>query len=362
MSVSRRGFDRIVGQGLAKRVLSRAVGEGQPAHAYLFLGLQGTGKATTALEFGKALNCESPREGNACEECAICRAVEHHNFPDMRVWSPKGQDTIIDHMREMRDLASFRPVRGKWVVNIVEQGDTLNEDSANCILKLLEEPPPYVVNVLLYRNAANILPTIRSRCQLLRFDQVNVDELAARLAEEHGVGSDEADFLAIYSQGRPGVAIGLIGNDEFQRKRENVAAVASMAAAGNPWAALGLAEALRSGVGPQAAEAEAEDDDEDAPAAVRSAGARKGARDAAAESLDILLVWYRDLLAMKLQGDQAAVVNTDKRPELLGQSARYAHGGALLGRVEAILHAKRCIQGNGNPQMVTEALMMRLAH
>jgi DNA polymerase-3 subunit delta' len=359
---SRTGFDRIIGQDLAKRVLSRAVREGQPAHAYLFLGLQGTGKATTALEFGKALNCEAPHDGNACEQCANCHAVEHGNFPDMRVWSPKGQDTIIDHMREMRDMAAFRPIRGKWVVNIVEQGDTLNENSANCILKLLEEPPPYVVNILLYRNAANVLPTIRSRCQLVRFDQVNADELAARLVEDHDASAEEADFLSIYTQGRPGLAIGLMDNDEFQRKRDIVAAVAAKAAGGNPWAALGLAEAVRGGTTSQTAEAETDDEEGETPTQTRSAGARKGARDATNESLDMLLVWYRDLLATKLQGNKAIVVNSDKREELLEQATRYAHGGPLLNRVEAILHAKRRIQGNGNPQIVTEALMMHLTH
>lgn len=359
---SRSGFDRIIGQELAKRVLSRAVSTGQPAHAYLFLGLQGTGKTTTALEFGKALNCENPRDGNACEECSICHAVEHGNFPDMRLWSPKGRDTTIETMREMRDLASFRPSRGKWVINIVEQGDTLNEDSANCILKLLEEPPDYVINILLYRNAANLLPTIRSRCQLVRFDQANADELASRLVEDHGVSDHEAEFLAIYSQGRPGIAIGLIGNDEFQAKRENTASIANAAGGGDPWRALGLAEAVRAGGGSHGSDGDAGDDDEPTQPAARAASARKGARDTATEALDMLLTWYRDLLAMKVQGPEAAIVNTDKRDELQEQSATYPNAGPLLIRVEAILHAKRRIQGNGNPQIVTEALMMRLIH
>lgn len=356
----RQGFGLIIGQELPKRVLGRAVVSGQPAHAYLFLGLQGTGKTTTALEFGKALNCENPVDGNACGECSICHAIEHGNFPDMRVWSPKGRDTTIDHMREMRELASFRPVRGKWVVNIVEQGDTLNEDSANCILKLLEEPPDYVINILLYRNGANVLATIRSRCQLVRFDQVSTDELAARLIDDYGQETDQAEFLATYSQGRPGVAIGLIGNDEFQAKRENIAAVARVASGGDKWAALGLAEAMRTGSG--APSGEAEDDDEEAPQPARAAGARKSARDTASEALDMLLVWYRDLLAVKMQGPEAAIVNTDRRGELLDQSATYPHAGPLLSRVEAILRAKRRVQGNGNPQIVTEALMMRLVH
>lgn len=355
----RQGFDRIIGQELAKRVLMRAV-RGQPAHAYLFQGLHGTGKLTTALEFSKALNCLEPRDGHACGQCAICHAVEHGNFPDTRVWSPKSQDTTIESMREMRELASFRPSRGNWLINIVEQADTLNEDSGNCILKLLEEPPAYVINILLYKNPANVLATIRSRCQLVRFEQVPADELAARLVEEHGLSPEEADFLAIYSQGRPGVAIGLIDDDDFRRKRENVAGVVAVAARGNAWAALALAEALRSGSGPQTAETEEED--ADAPKQAKAAaGARKGVRDAVTEALDMLLVWYRDMLAIKLQGDDAPIVNTDKRGELIDLSDKFAHAGKLFNAVHAILHAKRTIQGNANPQIVTEALMMRLA-
>lgn len=358
-SVLSDGFDRIIGQELAKRVLMRAVREGEPAHAYLFLGLEGTGKLTTALEFGKSLNCESPRDGGACCECAICHAIEHGNFPDMRVWSPKRQDTTIDSMREMRDMASLKPMRGRWVVNIIEQGDTLNEDSASCILKLLEEPPPYLVDILLYRNAAYVLPTIRSRCQLVRFEQVDAGELSGRLVEDHGVGADEAAFLATYSQGRPGIAIGLIGDEEFRRRRESVAAVAAVAASGKPWAALALAEALRSKIA--AADDGPDEDEDEAPAPGRSAAARSGARQAASESLDMLLIWYRDLMATKLQGENAAVVNSDMRDQLLEQSARYRHAGPLLAGVEAILRAKRRIQGNGIPQIVTEALMVRLA-
>jgi len=357
---SLHGFDRIIGQDAARQVLLKAVHAAEPAHAYLFLGLAGTGKTKTALEFAKALDCENPTETGACEECAICKAIEHGNFPDIRLWSPKGRDTTIENMREMRDLASFKPMRGKWVVNVVERADTLNEDSANCILKLLEEPPSYVINILLYRNAANILPTIRSRCQLVRFEQVNNDLLAARLVEEHDLSQEEAEFLASYSQGRPGMAIGLIDNNEFQQKRNSAALVAAACATNNPWAALGLADALRSGGGPKPSDAESEGDEDEEPAQTRGAGRRKGVRDASLEALDTLVVWYRDLLAIKMQGGDAPIVNCDKRAEIAAQSASYSDASPLLAGVEAILHTKRCIQGNANPQIATEALMMQL--
>ena len=339
----RQGFDEIIGQELAKRVLIRAVREGNPTHAYLFLGLQGIGKTTTALEFAKALNCENPRDGNACGECAQCHIMEHGNSAEVRVWSPDGQNTKIDQMREMIDLAKFKPMRGKWKVNLIEQADTLNEESANCILKLLEEPPDYLINILIFRNAANILPTIRSRCQLVRFTQVNSAELVDRLLEDFDAGNEEARFLAAYSQGCPGRAIEMIGNDEFFRKRNAIIDIAADASEKKLWSALRLADILRS----------FEDKDED--------GKKISSRDTLMETLDILLIWYRDLLAAKLQGENAAVVNVDKLEDITIQAAAYAHAGRLFNAVDAILYTKRGIQGNANTQMATEVLMMRLA-
>ena len=366
VDVSHQGFDRIIGQELAKRVLAKAAREQEPAHAYLFLGLEGTGKLTTALEFAKALNCENPQEGSACGECPLCHTIEHGNLPDVRVWYPKGRDTIIDHMREMRELAVLKPMRARWKVNIIEQGDTLNPESASCILKLVEEPPDYLVNILLYRNAAAVLPTIRSRCQLVRFTQVNAAELVDRLLDDHGVTNDEARFLAAYSQGCPGKAIRLIGNTEFVERRDAVAGIAAAASTrSNRWLALKLAEALRQSGKPSAEEPEQTEEPEESeetetPAPDKAKKARKGVRDSTIESLEVLLVWYRDLLAAKLRGTDAALVNTDRRDEIAAQASRYPHAGRLLAAVDAILQAKRNVIGNANPQIATEALIIRL--
>lgn len=335
----------------------RAVREASPAHAYLFLGLEGTGKLTTALEFARALNCERDRDGHACGECALCKSVDHGNFPDLRVWAPAGQDTKIEQMREMRETASFAPLRGTWKVNIIEQGDTLNEESASCILKLLEEPPPYLVNILLYRNAANVLPTIRSRCQLVRFTQVDADTLASRLAEDFGAEPSEAEFLATYSQGRPGIAIRLVGNEEFRARRAAVLGAASATASGNPWLALKLAEAIRSSASFQEP---AEEEETPAEEEVWSPKRRGSARNSTFEGLDILLTWYRDLLAVKLGGEQAPLVNLDRRDEVTRRAASYPSARRILDALDAILLARRGLLGNANAQIATEAMMMRL--
>lgn len=367
---SRHGFDRIMGQELAKKMLRRAVREDRPSQAYLFLGPESVGKLTTALEFAKALNCERQVDGpfdgaqDACGECAVCQAIEHGNFPDIRVWLPRGRDTKIEDMIEMRDHAVFQPVRGRLKVNIIEQGDTLNEHSANCILKLIEEPPAYLINILIYRNAGAILPTIRSRCRLVRFTQADVDELAAWLVEDFDVKPDEARFLATYSQGRPGAAIGLIGNEDFFVRRDAVIAAAEGASSSRPWSALKLAEILRSG---ETAEEEQEPASGEQPEPETGADktARKrdrlSARGALNISLDMLLLWYRDLLAAKLEGDDAALVNCDRRRDVLAQASHYTNSGRIASAINAIIQTRRGILGNANPQIATEALMIGLA-
>lgn len=355
--LERRGFDKIIGQDIAGNVLMKAVRGNCPSHAYLFLGLEGTGKTTTALEFAKALNCENQQDGNACGECAVCNAIEHGNFPDIRVWSPDGQNTSIKLMREMRDLANFRPVRGKWKINVVEQADTLNEESANCILKLLEEPPDYLINILVYKNAASVMPTIKSRCQLIRFTQANTSELVERLVGEFSAGSEEAAFLAAYSQGCPGKAIRLIGKEDFYRRRSEVIEAVSLIVLGNKWSALKLAGVLRTS---EVKGLDSADDEEDAALPAADKAEKKSKRDLVIESLDMLMIWYRDLLAAKLQGIDATFVNVDKRDDIIRQAGRYPHAGPIYSAVEAILHAKRAVMGNANAQIVTEALVTRL--
>ncbi|MGQ9454939.1 MAG: DNA polymerase III subunit [Armatimonadota bacterium] len=366
MSNKHRGFDRIIGQELAKRILRRAVLSQSPAHAYLFLGPEGTGKLATAVEFAKALNCEMPEGGSACGECPVCRMIDRGNTPDVRIWSPEGKNTRIELMREMRSLAILRPTRTKWKVNIIEQGDTLNEEAANCILKLVEEPPEFVTNILLYCNRARILPTIMSRCCVVRFTPVDPDELAERLVKDYVVEPDRARFLACYSQGCPGKAIRLIYDSQFIRHREVISFITDTIVQCKPWLALALAERLRNSTQQVDESTQTEDSTADYPESEHVHGqpdkkTSLDARESTIDSLETLLLWYRDLLAVKLQGDEASLVNIDKRKQLELQAAKYPSVEMIVSALDAIAQTITRIAGNANPQIATEALFSRLA-
>lgn len=356
------GFDRIIGHERVKAVLAGSVMLGNPAQTIIFAGMQSVGKLALALEFAKALSCENPGQGNACGVCSFCRAIDHGNYPDIIVFPvDKAQVTSIESMKKLRDLVVYSPTRGKWKINIIERADTLSSDATNCLLKLLEEPPEYLINILLYRNEASALSTVKSRSRMFRLFQVPADILTSRLMDDYGVDADQAQFLAAYSQGRPGLAISLLGDTQFQKERDSIARIASEIVSVGVDCYLRLAQSLRPGT---AASVDGEDQDTDTPDVSEKNTKKKvrtNARDTVMFNLDTLLIWYRDLLAAKLQGTDAALVNIDCKPEILRQAGLYRDTELVQSIIQKVLLTRRRVQANGNPQIQTEALLADIA-
>jgi len=369
-TMSETNFANIVGQDLAVKVLKRSITSDTVSHAYLFVGVEGVGKCMTALAFAAALNCESASGGEPCGECWSCRAIPEGRHPDVELIAPETEQTKIEQMREMRRRAMLRPVRSPWKVIIIERADTLNEDSASAILKILEEPPSYAVLLLLTRNLPSTLPTIVSRCQVVRFRQAAVDTLKTVLHGRFGADEEKADFLARYSEGRPGVAISLLQDDGFFARREAILAIARRAETVSKVFALRLAEDFRKACarpaptksGPVAKTAgktktapqESESDEDSGP----DEKAKTGRRDILL-GLAPLVLWYRDLLSLSISGPDAPLINVDKKAEL-SESVANADTRYLRSALGSLNWAKRAIEGNANAQLITEVVMMRL--
>jgi DNA polymerase-3 subunit delta' len=203
-------WKRVRGHDALVKAFAHARQRGRLAHAYLFAGPPGVGKRLFAQELAKTLLCENSDEGRqeACDRCAACALVEAGSHPDLfQVARPEDSlELPIDLMRELSRNLSLKPARGRGKIGIVDDADDLNDESANSFLKTLEEPPPRSLLILIGTASERQLPTIVSRCQVVRFAPLP-EAAVAELLREQGVEAEQAQRLARLSGGSPGQAL-----------------------------------------------------------------------------------------------------------------------------------------------------------
>ncbi|MEW5900203.1 MAG: DNA polymerase III subunit delta' [Acidobacteriota bacterium] len=216
------GFDAILGNNRVKQILRLALQKNRIPNSLLFCGPKGVGKRSLAQILAKALNCERLRD-DACEECATCRAISGRRLPDVWEIEPEGQVIKVETMRAMRQAAYLRPMVGRKRVFIIDPAERMNDESSNTVLKILEEPPLFSQIILLTVNEELILPTIRSRCQLLHFSPVGKEEIS-RVLQDKGYPEDRAKIIALYVRGNVEEALNLDW-EEVQRDRAQAWAI-----------------------------------------------------------------------------------------------------------------------------------------
>jgi DNA polymerase III delta' subunit len=210
------GFDNILGNSRVKKILRLALQKNRLPNSLLFYGPEGVGKRSLALSLAKAVNCERRRD-DACGECTTCLAISGGRFPDVQEIKPSGQVIKVEYVREMRQVAYMRPMVGRKRVFIISEADKMNDESSNTVLKILEEPPLFSHFILVTDNPHLILPTIKSRCQVLQFVPVGREEIASALVEK-GCGEDRARIISLFVRGNLEEALDL-NWDEVQNVR-----------------------------------------------------------------------------------------------------------------------------------------------
>ena len=179
-------FRDIIGQEKAKQILRLAFARQKTCHAYLFQGPVGVGKKMAARAFAAFLNCRQQDRDDSCGQCPACRKMASGNHPDFLSIEPDGAQIKIDQIRELKKILSYSLVEdGYRVVVLADIHQTMTrKEVANSLLKTLEEPPVQTVFVLTAVEAAGILPTIVSRCQVIPFFPLPFDLAAAALSAE----------------------------------------------------------------------------------------------------------------------------------------------------------------------------------
>jgi len=218
----------LLGHEWAVDMLRRHVARGETRHAYLFAGAPGLGRRTLALRLAQALNCEKPvAPGEPCYTCRTCKQIDAMQHPDLSIVQAVDEDgnakdggTLrVDQIREVQRTLNLKPYQSPYRIAMFLRFQEANDNAANALLKTLEEAPPHAVLLLTADNPEQLLPTINSRCEILRLRPLPVEAIAADLMERN-VDEDRARLLAHISGGRPGFARRLVEDASVLEKRE----------------------------------------------------------------------------------------------------------------------------------------------
>lgn len=214
---------KILGHDWAVETMAEHIRRKAVRHAYLFTGPQGVGRRTLALRFAQALNCKNTKViGQPCLDCRTCRLIENQQHPDMMIVQAEdvGIRLKIDQIREIQRILSLLPYETDYRMAVFLRFDEASHQAMNALLKTLEEPPAHVILLLTALNEEMLLPTIRSRCEILRLRPMLIDQLSAGMQNLWHASPEKANVLAHISGGRPGYAHHLLNDPEVWKKRK----------------------------------------------------------------------------------------------------------------------------------------------
>jgi DNA polymerase III subunit gamma/tau len=175
-----QNLSEVVGQEHVTQTLRHAVAGGRVAHAYLFCGPRGTGKTSTGRILAKAVNCLNPQQGEPCNSCDLCKAINESSAPDI-IEIDAASNRGIDDIRKLREKVNYSPNLARYKVYIIDEAHMITTDAANAFLKTLEEPPPHAIFILATTEPHKVMSTILSRCQRFDFHRLSQSAVISKL-------------------------------------------------------------------------------------------------------------------------------------------------------------------------------------
>ena len=324
-------FEEIRGNAPLVEQLKTAASSGKSSHAYLFLGGAGAGKRLIANTFAKALQCENAEKGQTpCGSCRSCLAFDHKNHPDVIYFQALDKPpkyNIEDVRKQIVETVDLKPFQYDKKIYIIEKADTLNIQSQNALLKTLEEPPAHAVFLLLAERAEAFLPTILSRVVAMKIRPLSEETVAEYLMKETGLSDEESHILAAYSQGRIGQALELKEDEAFREMRQDIMEKLEALPSMPEGEAYLLAKELE----------------------VYKSDLR---------FLDIMELWYRDLLAAKSLREERYLIQKDIKDAIFRGAKAPAE--MLAKKAEAVRKARIRLAQNANFRLTMEVMLMEI--
>lgn len=330
----------LTGHNWAVDMLKKHVIHGRTRHAYLFCGPPGLGRRTLALRFAQALNCPTPTEpGIPCGTCRDCKQIASMQHADLSIVEPtikdpKGGNELIpdpngeiriSQIRDFQKIFNLKPYQSSHRVGIFKQFHQANDNAANALLKTLEEAPSYAVLILTADNPEQLLPTIVSRCEVLRLRPLSIEEVQGGL-ESRGMEKRRARLFAHVSGGRFGYALRLVEDESLLDKREERL---------NDLLALLSASRVEK---------------------FKYAEALSKDKDSLRQAITFWLSYWRDVMLRTAQAE-TPLVNVDRNLEIEGLAGRLDLSSArrMVGSLENALEQ---MDRNVNPRLLAEVLLL----
>ena len=323
-------FKDVVGHKDILKYISSAVENNRVSHAYILNGERGSGKKMLANLFAMTLLCETG-DNEPCGKCHSCKQAESGNHPDIiRVTHEKPNSISVDDIRtQVNNTVDIRPYQGPYKVYIIPQADMMTPQAQNAILKTIEEPPSYAVFLLLTENAETLLPTINSRCVMLKLRNIKDTLIKKYLMENLEIPDYKADMCTAFAQGNMGRAIMLANSDHFNEIREEAVQLLKHISE------MELNEIV---------------------AAVKNISVYKLE---ITDYLDIIMIWYRDVLLYKATKEIDKVVFKDQLQSIKEQARKSSYEGIEL-ILESLEKAKARLKANVNFDLVMELLFLTI--
>ena len=324
------GFKDIIGHEQIIEHLQNAIGMDKVSHAYIINGPDKSGKMMLAEAFAMALQCEKHGK-EACMECHSCRQALGHNQPDIIYVNHDKPNTIsVDDIRtQVNNDIDVKPYSSEHKIYIIDEAEKMNQQAQNALLKTIEEPPAYAVIMLLTTNADTFLPTILSRCVTLNIKVVPDEKIKKFLMEKYQIPDYQADVCVAFAQGNMGKAIMLANSDYFNEIKEEVVHL------------------LRN------------IDEMDVPELMDAVKKCMTYKLEINDYLDMMAIWYRDVLIYKATKNVDRVVFSDQLRYIKARASKSSYEG-IEKILEALETAKARMKANVNFELVIELLLLTI--
>ncbi|MBI4744797.1 MAG: DNA polymerase III subunit delta' [Actinobacteria bacterium] len=366
-------WDDIIGQTEVVAKLRNSIEHNVLSHAYLFIGPEGVGKKYTALNFACSVNCRK----SDCADCSLCSRILNGIHPDVLVVEPEGNFITVGQIRDIQTKTGLKPFELKKRVYIIDNADKMNSVAANAFLRILEEPPESLIFILISSNLDNILPTVTSRCQLIRFRTISSQEIIRFLMDKYNIDEENALLVTKMAGGALSESLSFIKSSKKKEKRDKILDLILGIQKNNVTEIFNIADGIieiekdlvskiKEKQKKELSELDSFVFSKSHASHIKKYFEQKHKRElnreefnSISEILDIFLSWYRDIIVFNETKQIDLITNFDRIDNIREHSKRLDFSRAEKA-FEIIMKTKEMIKFNVSSRLALETMLLKL--